>query len=252
MKVKEEWQDFFKKDYVAFSEVILSPERTKWEVEQLCSLLQLPKGARILDLGCGQGRISIPLQKLGYQVVGMDISNDLLEVARNRAKEENLVLPFFHEDMRDLSVLNEFDAIINLGTAFGYVQDSRENHTIYQNIFNALKPGGIFIQDTENRDFKVKNHRSRTWDMMNGKSVWSERKFTTKDSRWLEKIFWWEGGFIRNRVLDLRLYSPAELIDMMTANGLEVQSLYGGFDLSEHTVDSSRTVIVAKKGANTK
>lgn len=244
---QDNWKSFFGKNYIKFSEEILSPERTKWEVQQLLLLLNLKPGAKVLDLGCGQGRISIPLAEQGYEVTGIDISEDLLNEASRRARDSNQRIEFIHGDMRNLSYQEEYDAIINLGTAFGYVRDNNDNLNIYKGIYTALKYNGIFIQETENRDFKIRNYNYRVWQNMNDKIVWSERNFNTKDSKWTEEISWFEEEEIKNSILTLRLYTPSELIDMQETSGLNVLNLYGGYDLSNHHIDSPRTLIISKK-----
>lgn len=138
---REHWHDFFGKDYLLFSEVILNEERTRFEIGQLLSLLNLPEGASILDLGCGQGRISVPLALRGYQVTGIDASDTLLDEARRRALASRAEAVFKSLDMRELDFADEFDAVLNLGTAFGYLENEEENQDILHRVYRALKPG---------------------------------------------------------------------------------------------------------------
>jgi SAM-dependent methyltransferase len=244
---QEKWKDFFGEEYLHFSELILTPERTQAEVEQIVSLLDLPKGAKILDLGCGQGRISIPLSQKGYTVTGFDGSPELFAAALRRADEVGTEVQLIHGDMRELDFDSEFDAVINLGTAFGYVEKEEEDLNILRRVRNALKPGGYFLQDTENREMKLKNQMDNVWHQMNGQAVWSKREFNCLTGRWKETISWMNGSELQQRVLDLRLYSATELMRMTNEAGLRVHGVYGGLDLTPLKMDSLRMVLLSVK-----
>ncbi|MGA5691457.1 class I SAM-dependent methyltransferase [Cytobacillus pseudoceanisediminis] len=249
MSVNEKWKKFFGEDYLKFSEVILSPERTEYEVSQLLKILELPEGSKILDLGCGQGRISIPLAKAGYQVTALDGSEPLLTVAKQRAEEAGVFINFVCSDMQKMNFENEFDAVLNLGTAFGYVAEERDDQLVLELVNKALVNEGTFIQDCENRENKLKA-ANKIWEEMNGNIVWSKREFNSVTGRWREELFWTEEHETKSRLLDIRLYAATELIKMTTNAGLTVQNVYGGLDLSELTMNSLRTVIVSKKVIN--
>lgn len=242
----EVWKDFFSEDYLGFSEVILHQERTNFEVKQLKSLI--PKeGASILDLGCGQGRISIPLANEGYKIVGLDASPALLDAAVKRAKEGKSKVKFINEDMRNLSFENEFDVIINMGTAFGYIESSDEEKEILSKVFSALKPNGVFIQETENRELKLKNSLGKVWHEMGGVPVFSDRRFDVNTGRWEEKISWFADGVFKEKILNVRLYAATELISLHKEAGFRNTSLFGGFDFSPLDMNSERLLLVSKK-----
>ncbi|WP_163854427.1 class I SAM-dependent methyltransferase [Paenibacillus elgii] len=243
---EEVWHAFFGSDYLTFSEVILSPERTRFEVQRILELLDLPPAASILDLGCGQGRIAVPLAQMGYRVTGYDGSSELLEAARRRAAEAGADVNFLHGDMRDLDFDEEFDAVLNVGTAFGYIADEEGDRRILNRVRLALKPGGSFLQETENRDYKLQGLRN-TWNEMNGRPVFSERQFDSVSGRWTERIFWFEGSEKKGTVLNVRLYAATELIAMTRNAGLQVTDVFGGFDFSPLKADSPRMLILSKK-----
>ncbi|PZD96833.1 class I SAM-dependent methyltransferase [Paenibacillus sambharensis] len=243
----EHWTQFFQHDYVAFSETILHAERTAYEIEKITEILDLPPGAAVLDLGCGQGRISIPLALRGYKVTGYDSSAALLEVAAQRASSAGADIRWIHGDMRDLSFLGEFDAIINVGTAFGYVREEKEDADILCRVHAALRSGGVFLQDLENRERKLRKLAARTWEEMGQQPVWSRREFDCITGRWTETISWMKDGELETRILDLRLYAATEIIRLTDAAGLTVRGVYGGLDRSALSPDSLRMVIVSER-----
>ena len=116
-------------------------------IDNLLKYLQLPKSNKILDLACGKGRHSIYLNKLGYEVTGLDLSSHSIKTAK---KMENEHLKFVVGDMRSVYFPNEFDAVFNLFTSFGYFNDENDNLKVYQSVYEQLKPNGVFVMDFMN------------------------------------------------------------------------------------------------------
>lgn len=122
-------------------------EEARKFVDNLIQKLSLPKGSKILDLACGKGRHAIHLNNLGYDVIGLDLSEESINLAK---KAENDTLAFFVHDMRDLYWTNHFDCILNLFTSFGYFEDESDNLRTLQSVYDSLKPDGIFVIDFMN------------------------------------------------------------------------------------------------------
>ena len=114
------------------------------------------KNTRILDIGCGTGRHSIELAKRGYKVVGIDLSESLLERAKEKALKENLTIDFQKHDARNLPFLDEFDLIIMICEGgFSLMETDEMNFQILQNAANALKANGKLIFTTLNGLFPL-------------------------------------------------------------------------------------------------
>ncbi|PAD78294.1 class I SAM-dependent methyltransferase [Paenibacillus campinasensis] len=240
-------EDFFKEDYLLLSQAIMTPERTAAEIQHILDWLSLDQGASILDLGCGYGRLSIPLAQMGYRVTGLDYS----EVSLIRAKEEAAGLTgadieFVRGLMKDLDGSEIYDAALNIGTAIGYLEEE-DDYAAFRRVFKALKTGGTFLVETENRDFKIAGYTPRRWDDMNGVPVWSERRYYPSSGRWVEKIRWFRDRNIHSSVLDVRLYSATELTRMLTEAGFRDVRVYGSLDRKPLELTSPRMVLSAIK-----
>src|SRR2546427_9467293 len=120
------YKTFFGEDYLRLYESVLTPERTQREVDGIVNLLALPQGSRILDLCCGHGRHAIPLAQHGYQITGLDLSERLLERAEAEAEAQGVNIRWVHRDMKHVPFENEFDAVINVFTSFGYLENEDE------------------------------------------------------------------------------------------------------------------------------
>jgi len=115
-------------------------------MQNIATYLKLQKNDLLLDLGCGKGRHSIYLNKLGFNVVGADLSKNSIQ---NAKQFENCTLKFIEHDMRN-PFNTKYNAILNLFTSFGFFEDDNEDITILQNIKNGLQPNGIAIIDFMN------------------------------------------------------------------------------------------------------
>lgn len=118
--------------------------------------LAFDKSKRILDIGCGTGRHAVELAGRGYCVTGIDLSESMLAVAREKAAAAGVSVDFRRCDARDLPFKAEFDAAILLcGGAFPLMETDEMNYQILQNAARALKPHGTFILTTLNGLFPL-------------------------------------------------------------------------------------------------
>jgi SAM-dependent methyltransferase len=116
-------------------------------IDQLTNHLQLPAAARIIDIPCGKGRHCLYLHKKGFHVSGADLSPESIRYAK---QYENAALHFFIHDMRQEFAENEFDAVLNIFTSFGYFDDPEDNQKCVDAFAKALKPGGRLVLDFMN------------------------------------------------------------------------------------------------------
>src|SRR5947207_158003 len=121
------WLSHFDAQYLLEYEPLFSPAGDRRDVARLLELLQLPVGARVLDVPCGQGRHSHLLAEAGFDVTGVDYSRFLLDVARQRGTSSRL--RYHRADMRTLpaSWTARFDAVLNLFTSFGFFVDPSDD-----------------------------------------------------------------------------------------------------------------------------
>lgn len=243
------YREFFDDLYLQVYQPFEKPERVRSEVDFIVRTLGLPKGAKILDLCCGQGRHSLELARRGYEVVGVDLSEALLYVAKKRAEQEGLKVVFLHCDMREIDFNNEFDAVINMFSSFGYLENEAEDEKVLAKVAQALKEGGKFLLDVMNRDWLVRNFQPMGWRADDeGWFVLEERTFDhlsgRVETRW---IFIARDGVRYERLSSIRLYTVSELRTMLERAGLQVTNLFGDYDSSPYTWDSQRLIVVATR-----
>ncbi len=112
----------------------------------------------ILDLGCGTGSMTNLMATKGYEMIGVDLSEDMLAVARDKAKEENSDVIYLNQDMTKLDLYGTIDAVISCGDALNYILD--EGSVVVQNALNGLESPAALIGISEkgyvSLDLKVK------------------------------------------------------------------------------------------------
>ncbi|MCL5036605.1 MAG: class I SAM-dependent methyltransferase [Chloroflexi bacterium] len=110
----------------------------------------------ILDIGCGTGRHAVELTKRGYSVTGIDMSENQLAHARQKANEAGVTVNFELRDARELDYAGSFDLVMMLCEgAFPLMETDEMNFKILGNAYRALKPGGKFIFTTLNLLFPL-------------------------------------------------------------------------------------------------
>jgi SAM-dependent methyltransferase len=217
------------------------------EVGELAKLTGTPF-RRVLDLGCGPGRHSIPLAKQGAQVTAMDRSPFLLEKARSRAELEKLNIEWVQADMRSFVRPGEFDLVINLFTSFGYFEDVEEDLNVLRNIFRSLAPGGFFIIDVMGKEVIARGFAPSAVDKQPDGSIWVATREIIND--WYRIRSHW--FLIRDQKVtevhfDNALYSGRELADLLKNAGFERVKLFGSLQGIPYDLNAQRLVAVAVK-----
>lgn len=244
------YREFFDDLYLRLYHWLEDPERVKREVDFIVRTLDLPANASVLDLCCGQGRHSLELARRGYRVTGVDLSEALLYVARQRSEQENLSVTFIQSDMRDLTFREEFDAVFNMFTSFGYLENEAEDEKVLERVAAALKVGGRFLLDVFNHDWLVRNFRERDWrEMDEGWVLLEDRRFDFLSGRVeTEWIAMAKDGARYIRRSSIRAYTAAELRVMLERVGLTPKQLLGDYEGNPYGWDSPRLIVVSQKG----
>jgi SAM-dependent methyltransferase len=243
------YKAFFGEDYLHIYEPVLTPDRTQREVDGIVNLLALPQGSSILDLCCGHGRHAIPLAQRGFQVTGQDLSEVFLREAEKEAQAQSVHVQWLHGDMRNIPFENEFDAVINIFTAFGYLEDQGEDQKVLQQVSKVLKPGGLFLLETIHREGLMRHYASQGISHYpEGLIVLEERRFDLLTSRnEVNVTMLFSDGQRREYSHSLRVYTLTELAQMLAMAGLEVKAYPGAWDGSALTIGSFRLILLSQK-----
>ena len=116
-------------------------------LEQLM-LQHLSKGAHILDVGCAHGEVVQQLHMRGYQMTGLDVSEELLRLAQKNAPESK----FIHSDIRKFQSPPTYDGVYSIGV-FNFFLNLEELTTVFQNLYKAMHDNSLFVFTMPTADF---------------------------------------------------------------------------------------------------
>lgn len=212
-------------------------------IANLVDLLKLPSESYVLDLACGKGRHSLTLYTHGYNVLGVDLSEQSIDYAENFANDH---LHFQVHDMREVIPGKQFDAVFNLFTSFGYFDSSEDNKRVLTSIHTMLKPDGILLIDFMNASKVVAGLVEKETKISDDITFNISRKY---DGNHIFKYIDFEADdrqhHYMERVQALKLSDFETLLDTC---GFDLIRTFGNFDLSEFNESSSdRLILLAKK-----
>lgn len=252
------WTSFFDERYRR-SDLDRQPAHvTEAQVDLARTALRLEAGARVLDLGCGTGRHSIELAVHGLDVTGVDLNEDYLRHARERATARGVAARFIRADMRDLDNLDSqyFDGVISLYTSFGFFLEPDDNLRVLTEVRRVLRPEGRLLLDVINRDWLLRTFTHsdfvtddrgfviRDYDDAGDDVVLHEDAFdaTTSTLTWTIRRLTEPIGTV---VAPYRVYSLHELLALIEDAGLLRQRTFGAYDGSPFSVHSPRIIAIA-------
>jgi ubiquinone/menaquinone biosynthesis C-methylase UbiE len=217
------------------------PAEAEQEALGAARLAGCEPGADILDAPCGYGRHAIPLAQAGFRVVGADRSQVLLDEARRRGAEFELV----QADYRELPFPGDrFDAVLNLFSALGYTGKEGDTQALRE-FHRVLRPGGRLVVETMHRDRLVRIFQPRRWERLPQGYLLEESRFDPVESVMENTIIYLrDEGEPQEWPYKLRVYTPTELVEMAREAGFEEIACYGGVGREELSSDT-RLVLVA-------
>lgn len=218
-------------------------------LDHLIDKLALASNAHVLDLACGKGRHSITLAQKGFTVVGADLAaNSIAAAELNRVALALDHLHFVVHDMRKPLEGQQFDAIFNLFTSFGYFDTLEENQAVCKSVAEMLTPEGLLVIDFLNahkvcKQLKPSEVISREGAQFNIER-WHNQEHIFKQIEVLDTLQNTPVGTFTERVQALSLANFEDLLSPY----FEIKATYGSYALdSFHEQDSDRLIIIAKK-----
>lgn len=109
------------------------------------------KPGTVLDLGCGTGGFCIEMHQRGYDVIGVDISPDMLSCAKMRMLEKGIDILLINQDMTELKLNGKVDAAVCLVDGVNHITDPVKVRKFFSRVKKCLNPGGLFIFDINSR-----------------------------------------------------------------------------------------------------
>ena len=217
----------------------------------------LPKNkeAKILELCCGTGRLTVPIAKAGYNICGVDYTSSMLEQAKVKASEAGLEINFIEADIRSLNLQEKFDFIFIPFNSIHHLYKNEDLFMAFNGVKNHLKEGGLFLLDcfNPNIQFIVEGEKEQRkiaeYTTEDGRAVLMKQTMRYESATQINRIEWQyfiNGEFHSIQNLDMRLFFPQELDSYLEGAGFEIIHKFGSFEEERFENKSEKQIFVCK------
>ncbi|RZJ36709.1 MAG: class I SAM-dependent methyltransferase [Flavobacterium sp.] len=210
-------------------------------MDNITQYLNLPDNAKILDLACGKGRHSVYLNKLGYDVTGVDLSENSIAEASEFANEK---LHFKVHDMRE-PMNEQYDAIFNLFTSFGYFENDEDNYKTLKSICKSLSEYGFGVIDFMNAENVIANLVPEETKTVEGIDFHIKR--FELDGYIIKEIDFEVQGRRHHHVEKVRALTLSDFEHLMESANINLLDVFGDYKLHKFSrKDSERLIMIFK------
>ncbi len=242
------YDDWFQEDYLLLYRHRDTREARDFLDRMIPKLVPMPTGS-ILDLACGAGRHSHYLAKLGYPVVGLDLSRPLLKQASDTVSSSKI--SWIRGDMRRIPLRNRsVSAVFNMFTSFGYFSKDSNDASVLREVYRVLVPGGWFVMDTLNPSFVESNLEPISQRRQGDVDILEERRIDHRRRRVVKTITLTRDGQKSIFMESVRMYQVEELQQLMQSIGLKSKILWGDYQGNSYQEQSPRIIIAAQTYAD--
>jgi len=208
----------------------------------------------IAELGCGTGNITERLAQKGYDMIGIDISEEMLMVAREKAQEKELGnILYLLQDMTEFELYGTVDVVLSLCDSINYITEYEDIVQVFKLVNNYLDPNGLFIFDL-NTEYKFKNILGdNTFADTQDKAAYIWQNCYDEEEKINE---YYVNFFIENedgtyeRTEEChyeRAYSIQEIKSALKEAGMIFEASYDAFTMNPDNEKSERIYIVARE-----
>ncbi len=210
-------------------------------IENVLHYLQLPKGSRLLDIACGKGRHAKAISEKGYYVIGTDLSPNSIAEA-NQMRTEHL--EFFVQDMRETFRVNEFDAVFNFFTSFGYFHTEDDNKKAAAAMTKNVKPGGVLLIDFVNKAHALKNIEDKSVETQIRGELHFEIERLFEEGRYVKHITVCTDEKCMRFEESLQSLTQDDFLDYFSPLGMDLIKTFGDYELNSYDEENSPRLIL--------
>lgn len=212
------------------------------------------RAGKALDLACGTGAFTRELKKRGVDVIGCDLSFEMLSEAAMKSFDEELPIFYINQDMRALDLGEKLDTCFCTLDSINHLTDEEDVLKTFEGVSGHLKTDGLFIFDVNT----VYKHREVLGDndfIIENEEVFCawQNSLEDDDTVRIDLDFFKKSGRLYERFSESfceRAYSEEKLKEMLVGSGLEVLGVFGDLSFEPPAENEQRAVFVARKMRN--
>lgn len=210
------------------------------------------KDGLCLELGCGTGTLTELLSGHGYDMIGVDNAEEMLEIAMRKKEASGRDILYLLQDMREFELYGTVRAAVSVCDSVNYITEPEELLTVFRLVNNYLDPKGIFIFDF-NTEYKYRELMGDTTIAENREEcsfIWENYYYDEeKINEYDLTIFVKEGSLYRKfeETHFQRAYTLAEIRRLVEASGMEFVTAYEAFTKEAPDAESERIYVIARE-----
>lgn len=207
----------------------------------------------VLDLGCGTGNMTELLAKEGYDMIGVDNAEEMLEIAMEKRKKSGHDILYLLQDMREFELYGTVRAVVSVCDSVNYIDEEEDLTEVFRLVNNYLDPGGVFIFDfnTLYKYREILGDRTIAENREDCSFIWDNYYYEEERINEYElSIFIREKENLFRRYEEThfqRGYTLDEMIRMIKDSGLEFVTAYDAFTREAPKEDSERIYVIARE-----
>lgn len=207
----------------------------------------------LLDLACGTGSLSELFDSLGYDVIGIDNSPEMLGVAMDKKFESGRDIRYVCQDMRKLELYGNADITVCALDSLNHLENLSDVKKVFERVFRFTEPGGLFIFDmnTQYKHREVLGNNTFVYDTDDVYCVWQNSCTDSTVSIYLDFFIPDENGHYERYSEDFTetAYPVDEIIQAITQTGFEPEGIYAEDSFDEVCETTERVVFAVRKPA---
>ncbi len=240
------WQNFFSGVALDLWRQAITEDQTREEADFIQAMLDLQPASKILDVPCGNGRLSLELAARGFRVTGMDLAREFVEEARAKASGRGLDGEWEQGDMRALGWQTEFDGAFCSGNSFGYFEDA-ENEKFPNGVSRALKPRARFALAANCAECILPRFQERTSEQVGDILFVEENHYDLVSGRIDTEYTFVREGKSEKRIASQRIYTYREICRLLEEAGFEDTQGFGSVNKDPFNRGSPLLFLVTTK-----
>lgn len=207
----------------------------------------------VLDLGCGTGTMTELLASKGYDMIGVDYSEDMLEIAMEKREASGHDILYLLQDMREFELYGTVRAVVSICDSVNYITEEEDLEEVFRLVNNYLDPKGVFIFDFKT----LYNYQTILGDRTIAEKreecsfIWDNYYYEDEKINEYElTLFIQDEGDMYRKFEEIhyqKAYTLEEMIRLVKASGLEFVAAYDAFTKNAPDEKSERIYIVARE-----
>ncbi len=207
----------------------------------------------VLELGCGTGSITELLSQAGYEMIGVDNSADMLEIAQEKKERSGADILYLLQDMREFELYGTVRAVVSVCDSMNYITEEKDLLQVFRLVNNYLDPGGIFLFDL-NTVYKYQELLGDNTFAENREAcsfIWENTYFEEEGINEYDLTLFLQEEDGRYRKYEethyQRAYELEQIKDLLWKAGMKLEAVYEAFTKNAPEPESERVYFVARE-----